>query len=1519
MPTGKGFLMRDFISKPNAELLKNISRLDWIALAKFYGVEIVSTWKKQEILNAVCDFFMTNNILTDKDCLMLMQFEETEEVSEGSNSETSENNSSSDEEKGAKSVKPKKSDRRKKKVPQITELTEAQMEFQIKIKQMELEARRVEKQLEVEAELKVLEARKVEKQLEAEARRVEAEARNVEKQLEVEAEQKRFEAEQKKLELELEMRKLEGPKDEQSRFKVDHAVKSVPFFLESEVDSFFLQFEKIAVQRKWPRDQWSTLVQTSFIGKAREVYAAMSLDDSKEYEIVKREVLKAYEWVSERYREKFRGWQKRDQVNHMEFAREQKLWFDRWVSSKNIDKDYSKLEELILLEQFKVSINPNIKMFLDEREIESVKEATRLADNYAITHGLNRVVSRNVSTNLNLRNRWSSSDSRPNAPLLKKIGNVNKNERERSKVTGSSGSANVKGNFSDKPVVCFKCGKAGHISRYCQQYVKATAPVQVISTDSESKSSKSSSKVKDSEPSGAIALLGSSSIEPCLLEAPPPSGKLNLERGVDFDCQIKNVLCNDDNFVLCNNDYDDNLAINDLDNDAINCEPMPSDCSLNHLFEPYVGNGWIYSSSGEKKPVKWLRDTGAVQSVLLESILPLDEFKFIGDNVLLKGFGNEFTVPRIKINIETPLISREATLALVKEIPASQIDLILGNDLCGTKVFVPDPIVLDSPLPDSNDNYELFPTCAVSTRASEKEKSDEDLGLQKLFQEPDLVSENIGLSQLKVSKEKFVEAQREDDDLKSIWDNALEYGDSCIEKERVCYFVKNGVLCRKFKSRRDDNVVEQIVVPSKFRHFILNLAHHESSSGHFGINKTFEKISRYFYWPGVRRDIKDFCKTCDLCQRVGKTPLKVVPLKPIKIEGEPFQKLVLDCVGPLPKTSKGNEYLFTIMCPVTRFPEAIPLRSINADKLIESLQKFFSFVGIPKTIQTDQGSNFMSKKFRNFLETYNITHEFSSPYHPQSQGVIERFHRTFKTMLKTYSNENERIWDTLCPMLIFAVRDTVQDSIGYSPFQMIFTHNVRSPLSILKEQVLEDKQLQDVTLEDLKSKIKNTWELAKENLAHVQDAMKDRYDLRSQERTFNIDDDVLVLIPSPGKPFQFNYVGPYKVKKKVSDENYVVEFPVGRRKEKIFHINNLKLYNAVKASSVSMVLSEQIDLENTEDEVDIRLNNSSILQNLEGICSHLLPEQQYDLIRLIREFPSLFPDNPTRSTGVQHSIKLVDKTPIRQVPYRISPKHKEAMEKEVAYLMDHGLAQPSSSPWASPCILVKKPDNSFRMCTDYRKVNMNTIKDSYPLPRVDDIIDSVANSPLLSKIDLLKGYYQVELEESSRKIAAFITPQGLFEYTVMPFGLANAPHTFQRHLNLVLRGIEGVYVYLDDVVITGKTWEDHLKKLKLVFEAFVRHNITINLSKCDFCRATVKYLGHEVGSGAVKPLDIHIKSITNFPVPKCRKEVMKFLGTVGYYRKFCRNFADIAYPLTELLKKHAPFNWSWNVKHLLIS
>ena len=172
----------------------------------------------------------------------------------------------------------------------------------------------------------------------------------------------------------------EGGNFERNTFRLDSVVKSVPLFVETEVDSFFLQFEKVATQRKWPVEYWSTLVQTSFKGKAREVYATMSVEESSNYEKVKSEVLKAYEWVPERYREKFRVWKKTPNHTHMEFCREQKLWYDRRISSRKVNRDYDRLEELILQEQFKVSIYSNIKMFLDERDIDTVGEAATIAE-----------------------------------------------------------------------------------------------------------------------------------------------------------------------------------------------------------------------------------------------------------------------------------------------------------------------------------------------------------------------------------------------------------------------------------------------------------------------------------------------------------------------------------------------------------------------------------------------------------------------------------------------------------------------------------------------------------------------------------------------------------------------------------------------------------------------------------------------------------------------------------------------------------------------------------------------------------------------------------------------------------------------------------------------------------------------------------------------------------------------------------------------------------------------------------
>lgn len=193
---------------------------------------------------------------------------------------------------------------------------------------------------------------------------------------------------------------------------------------------------------------------------------------------------------------------------------------------------------------------------------------------------------------------------------------------------------------------------------------------------------------------------------------------------------------------------------------------------------------------------------------------------------------------------------------------------------------------------------------------------------------------------------------------------------------------------------------------------------------------------------------------------------------------------------------------------------------------------------------------------------------------------------------------------------------------------------------------------------------------------------------------------------------------------------------------------------------------------------------------------------------------------------------------------------------------------------------------------------------------MEDCIDQVCSAKYVSKFDLLKGYWQVPLTKRAREIAAFITPSGLFSYTVMPFGLRNAPATFQRLMNRVVSGLEGCAVYLDDVVVYSDSWEEHVRRVKALFQRLEWARLTINLAKCEFARATVTYLGKVVGQGFVRPVDAKIQAVKQFPQPTTKKELMRFLGMAGYYRAFCKNFSIVASPLTNLLKAKAEFVWS---------
>ncbi len=280
---------------------------------------------------------------------------------------------------------------------------------------------------------------------------------------------------------------------------------------------------------------------------------------------------------------------------------------------------------------------------------------------------------------------------------------------------------------------------------------------------------------------------------------------------------------------------------------------------------------------------------------------------------------------------------------------------------------------------------------------------------------------------------------------------------------------------------------------------------------------------------------------------------------------EPFERLLLDCVGPLPKSKSGHEYILTIMCTSTRFPEAIALRSIKAPIIVRELIKFCTVFGLPKVIQTDRGTNFTSKLFVQTLKQFGIKHELSSAYHPQSQGAVERFHQTLKMMLRTYCLASGKDWAESLPFLLFAVREVEQESLGFSPADLVFGHSVRGPLKVLSEQFLAKDSLPVPVLDYVSScreHLHRARELARENLAAAQSKMKKLYDMKSVRRSFQPNDEVLVLLPEPGSALHAKFCGPYTVKEKLSETDYIINTPDRRCKTRVCHVNMLKKYTA---------------------------------------------------------------------------------------------------------------------------------------------------------------------------------------------------------------------------------------------------------------------------------------------------------------------------------------------------------------------
>ena len=308
-------------------------------------------------------------------------------------------------------------------------------------------------------------------------------------------------------------------------------------------------------------------------------------------------------------------------------------------------------------------------------------------------------------------------------------------------------------------------------------------------------------------------------------------------------------------------------------------------------------------------------------------------------------------------------------------------------------------------------------------------------------------------------------------------------------------------------------------------------------------------------------------------------------------------------------------------------------------------------------------------------------------------------------------------------------------------------------------------------------------------------------------------------------------------------------------------------------------------------------------------------EEEQSLARLLWKYGKVFStgeEDVGLTTMVEHSIPVAPGTrPIRQPPHRLGPEKEAEAERQVKELLDKGLIEPAGGAWSSPVVLVRKKDQTWRFCVDYRRLNAVTQQDAYPLPRIDESLEALAGSKYFTTLDLLSGYWQVPLDSDAQEKSAFITRSGLWKWKVLPFGLTSAPATFQRLMEQVLRGLhwKTALLYLDDVIVISPDFKSHLVRLEEVLQRLQKAGLKLKPKKCELLQEEVKYLGHLVSAAGIATDPEKIEAIKGWPSPSNLKELQAFLGTAGYYRQYLPDFATVARPLHHLTSKGV--EWSW--------
>ncbi|XP_071491677.1 uncharacterized protein [Diadema antillarum] len=1219
-----------------------------------------------------------------------------------------------------------------------------------------------------------------------------------------------------------------------------------------DLDAYILRFERHATLSKWPKGAWAPALGNLLTGRALECYTRLPTSEAEHYDSLKHALLQHFALNAEGFRKRFREAKQKDGESFAQFAARVSGYAKSWVERSECSDSAEALLDLCVQEQLFASCTRELAIFIRERTPGSVQDFVKHAELYFEARGLS--------------DQKCQAAFRANQP---------------------------------KGPRCHSCGRWGHIAPKCPTKGEVAT------------------KYPPKQPTSGKAKTGGS----CLTGLCPDAPASEVESGKADAIRTAKLICGHELLVL----------------------------NSGHELGP--DNVPTCQGRVNGKSVTVLRDTGCNAIVVRRSLVGYSQMSGeLQPCVLMDGTIRRF--PLAFVDIHTPYLSGNVK-ALCMDNPV--YDLIVGN-VNGVQM----PVGVEGRTEEASGSYgETASEVDMETQGRGVDmETQTDAGSDGGAKGTGVVTERreqttdtthntgIGASvetrgmrrrkeqpwrrlktpdgiEIAATRDEMLREQERDVTLEKVKRLAVSGENKIVGKGgRVRYFYDNSLLYRQYESPHVENgkVFKQLVVPKALRESVLHLAHDMPLAGHLQTRKTLDRVMSQFYWPGIQSDVKRYCASCDACQRttpkgrVGKVPL-VTP----QLIDTCFRRVAVDIIGPLqPITDKGNRYILTLVDLATRYPEAIALPSIEAERVAEGLMEVFSRLGFPNEMLSDNGTQFTAGVMREAARLVGIKQFYTTPYHPMANGACERFNGTLKQMLRRMCQERPKDWDRYLPALLFSYREVPHESTGYSPFELMYGRIVRGPMTILRELWTEEIPEEEVKTTyqyvlDLRDRLQSTCEVARSVLEKSSLRYKKHFDVRARERRFEKGDKALLLLPTSSNKLEMQWQGPFEVVGRVARHNYKLRV---KGKEKTYHANLMKKYQerareeSVREANHLRVIDEQ----GSEDEA-VSIECPSVVQT-EGVSDvHISDElsdaERKELVGLVKGFADVMTDVPGHTNLAQHTVQLKTEEPIRSRPFPVPQSMKETIQEEVNTMLDMKVIEPSTSPYAAPVVLVPKKDGKVRFCVDYRKLNSVTVIDNEPIPNVEEIMSEIGEAKYFSKIDLSKGYWQIPVDERDREKTAFVTPEGQYQFRVLPFGMVNAPAVFTRMMRKLLAGLPHVVHYIDDVLVYSKTWEEHVDDLRRVFQRLREAHLTARPSKCHLGCRSVEFLGHIVEGGRVKPTPEKLAKVKSMSRPTTKREVRSLLGLVGYYRKFIPNMAAIAAPLTDLTKKNQPEKVRW--------